>query len=274
MRNGLLHETAKKGILITAHRGSCGGNLSQNNILTMKAALLQGADILELDVIMSKDKKFYVFHDNQEKHVLHLDDDIRNLSSKQIDELVLYNWLDYPSGIKVSKLEEVLDAYPDTFINIDRSWYCWDEILEFLSKRNTDHILLKCHAQEELLEKLQEKGKNIPFMPIVFDKKGLDLCLQYDINMVAVEILFNTLDSELISDEMFRFYKEKGLLTFVNCETISCLEKHNVSAGLDDNNAIIKGFDETWGRLADMGFDIIQTDWVSLLKNYLNSRKM
>ena len=138
----------------------------------------------------------------------------------------------------------------------------------------TDDTELRSFDFELRAQNDDEHGSYIEGVPIVFDKKGLDLCLQYDINMVAVEILFNTLDSELISDEMFRFYKEKGLLTFVNCETISCLEKHNVSAGLDDNNAIIKGFDETWGRLADMGFDIIQTDWVSLLKNYLNSRKM
>ena len=271
MRKNLLLEKSKEGVLITAHRGSCGGNLSQNNILTMKAALLQGADILELDVVLSKDKQFYVFHDNQEKHVLHLDDDIRNLTSKQIDDLVLYNWLDYPSGLKVSKLEEVLDAYPDSFINIDRAWFYWDEILDFLSNRNTDHIILKCHPSDELLSKLQEKGKDIPFMPIVYEKKALDLCLKYDINMVAIEILFNNLDSELISKDMFKFYKENNLLTFVNCETISCLDKHIVCAGLDDNNAIIKGFDETWGKLVEMGFDIIQTDWVALLKNYLRN---
>lgn len=273
MKNNLFLKAREEGVLVTSHRGSCGGNLSQNNIYTMKSALLQGADILELDVILSKDNVFYVFHDNQEKHVLHLDDDIRNLTSKQIDDLVLYNWLNYPSGLKVSRLEEVLDAYPGVLFNIDRSWSYWDEIIEFLSKRDYDHYLLKCHPEKQLLETLEAKGKNIPFMPILVNKEELDLCLKYDINMVAVELLFSSLDSELISEEMFKFYKDNNLLTFVNCETISCLEKHNICAGLDDNNAIIKGFDETWGKLVDMGFDIIQTDWVALLKGYLNSRK-
>lgn len=270
-KNLFLEKRKKEGVLVTAHRGSCGGNLVQNNLLTLKAALLQGADILELDVAMSSDKVFYVFHTNQEKHVLHIDKDFTDLSSKEIDELVMYNWLDYPSGIKVNKLEEVLDALEGNLINIDRAWPYWDEILEFLNNRNYEYYLIKCHPTEELISKLEEKGKDIPFMPIIETKEELDLCLKYDINMVAVELIFSNLKSELLSEEMFKLYKEKELLTFVNCETISCLDKHIFSAGLDDNHAITDGFDKTWGRLVDMGFDIIQTDWTSLLKTYLRN---
>ena len=45
-----------------------------------------------------------------------------------------------------------------------------------------------------------------------------------------------------------------------------------LSGLLDDNNAIKIGFDETWGKLIDMGFEIIQTDWPALLKGYISNK--
>ena len=32
------------------------------------------------------------------------------------------------------------------------------------------------------------------------------------------------------------------------------------------------GFDETWGKLIDLGFEIIQTDWPALLKGYISNK--
>ena len=45
-----------------------------------------------------------------------------------------------------------------------------------------------------------------------------------------------------------------------------------LSGLLDDNNAIKIGFDETWGKLTDLGFEIIQTDWPALLKGYITNK--
>ena len=45
-----------------------------------------------------------------------------------------------------------------------------------------------------------------------------------------------------------------------------------LTAGHDDNSAILSGMDEAWGWLLDKGYDIIQTDWPLLLKNYIEKR--
>ncbi len=273
MRENLFQKAAENGVLVAAHRGSCGGNLCQNTALTFKAALLQGADILELDVIRSTDGVFYVFHDNQEGHVLHLDRSILELSSAEIDELMMYNWLDMPSGLHLSRLTDILDEFSDSFINIDRSWRWWPEMIALLNQRDHSRILLKSHAGKELLACLEKNGPDIPYMPIVSSVQELQDTLSYDINTVAAELLFRSTDDELVSPDTFAYCREKGLLTFVNAETISILDKHYQCGPFGDNVAIAEGFDKGWGGLVRMGFDIIQTDWAGMLKKYTQTMK-
>ena len=59
-----IFETAKKKIIIAAHRGVAAGNIPCNTMPAYKTALLQGADMIEIDVDMSADGKLYFFvHD-------------------------------------------------------------------------------------------------------------------------------------------------------------------------------------------------------------------
>jgi len=272
MRENVFYDLAKDKVLIVSHRGTSGGNIIQNHMLAFKNALFLGADIIEMDVILSKDKKLYVFHQDQEKQILHLDQDICSLTSKQIDELELYNWIGLESGYHINTLDEILDTFSDNYINIDRAWRCWPEIIDCLNKHHNPKILLKSHVKKELLDYLQENGSDIPYMALIENKEELDIVLKYDINLVAVELLFNDYNSEVISKEMFDYYKEKKLLTFVNAEKLSRNDRHILSCDLNDNKAIEVGFESVYGKLVDMGFNMIQTDWVCLLKHYLDNR--
>ena len=263
----------KKKVLIVAHRGSCGGNLCQNTHLTYKAALLQGADILEMDVIKSADGVFYVYHSDQDKFLLHLQNNIHNLTSKQIDELEIYNWLDKPSGLHLEKLDDILDEFENQcFINIDRSWIYMDEILTYLKNRKHDNIILKTPVKDEYLSKIEKSKIDVMYMPIVYSLKELERCMDYEINLSAVEMIFNDINIDLIQPETFKLCKKMNLATFVNAETLGRENECMLSAGFDDNLSIEKGFEYGWGKLIDMGFDIIQTDWVGLLCKYLTER--
>lgn len=263
----------KKKVLIVAHRGSCGGNLCQNTHLTFKAALLQGADILEMDVIKSVDGVFYVYHSNQDERVLHLDGDIHNLTSKQIDELQIYNWLDEPSGLHLEKLDDILDEFEDQcFINIDRSWVYMDEILAYLKTRKHENIILKTPVKDEYLEKLEKSELDVMYMPIAYSLKELERCMDYNINLSAVEMIFKELNLDLVQPETFKLCKKLNLATFVNAETLGRKERFVLSADLGDNLSIEKGFECGWGKLIEMGFDIIQTDWAGILNQYLNEK--
>ena len=63
----------------------------------------------------------------------------------------------------------------------------------------------------------------------------------------------------------------QGIAPWVNVITLD--DDTFLSGGLDDNHAIRDGFEENWGRLIDIGFEILQTDWPALLKGFVISRK-
>ena len=234
----------KKKVLIVSHRGSCGGNLCQNTHLTFKAALLQGADILELDVIKSVDGVFYAYHSNQDQRILHLQGNIHDLTSKQIDELEIYNWLDEQSGLHLERLDDVLDEFENKcFINIDRSWVYMDEMLAYLKSRKHDSIILKTPVKDEYLEKLEKSNLDVMYMPIAYNLRELERCMDYEINLSAVEMIFRDLNLDLVQPEVFELCEKLNLATFVNAETLGKKDRFVLSAGFDDNLSIEKGFE-------------------------------
>lgn len=261
----------EKKILIAAHRGTCGGNICQNNRLSYKNALLHGADMIEIDVIKSADGIFYALHSGTEKENLHLEKDIHTMTSEEIEQLTLFNWLDQSSGVKLDRLEDLLDEFePQCLINIDRSWFYWKEIIEFLKKRpGKESIILKSAPTEELLEILEAQGSELLYMPIMKRVEDWELVKRYQINVAAVEVIFPTDNHPLVARELFEEWKQAGILPWVNAITLGEAEAFRLSAQFDDNHAIAEGFDSSWGELVRMGFQIIQTDWPALLKQYL-----
>ena len=67
IKQNILQKKEKKKILIAAHRGTCGGNIVRNTIPAYENALKHGADIIEVDVIMSTDGDFYTFHNGDRR---------------------------------------------------------------------------------------------------------------------------------------------------------------------------------------------------------------
>lgn len=272
-KNEALHKAIKENkVLIAAHRGTNGGNIVQNTSLAYENALLHGADIIEVDVIKSTDGIFYAFHNGEEKVVLGIEEDIRTLSSKEIELLFTQNTSGKKISQKLEKLDDILDKFQHRcFINIDRSWFYWDEIIEYLQKKNMkEKIILKSHVEEVLLKKLEQSKSNIMYMPILKEKEDWNIVNQYDINLVAVELIFDSKNHWFVSKEFMNELKKRNLYAWVNAITLD--DEHNLSGNMDDNGAIANGFDDNWGQLIELGFTMIQTDWPALLKRYIQDK--
>lgn len=267
-KTNYLWQKREQGILIAAHRGTCGGNIIQNTCLSYENALLHGADMIEVDVVKSIDGVFYAFHNGVEKTVWGLDRDIFRMSSTEIERYPCKNELDIYVDQKVERLETILERFKGRcLINIDRSWFFWKEILEFLDQYQMyDQIVLKSPAEPEYLELLEQTGSPVMYMPIIRTKEGWELTERYQVNIVAVEVIFEHLEDGVVQPEFLADIHKKGILLWVNALTLN--DDITLSALLDDNRAIMNGFDTAWGKLLDMGFDIIQTDWPALLKPY------
>lgn len=270
---GLYRQLQERKVLLAAHRGTCGGNIIQNTIGAYENALLHGADIIEVDVIRTTDGKFFAFHNGQEKGVFGEPLDIRTLSSGQVRNLRFINGIQEQISEGVNSLDDILEHFKGRcLINIDRTWFFWNDIIPYLKNHNMqDQIILKSHPEEQELKALEEMAPDMMFLPIVRTPEQIELVNRYHINTIGAEVIFETDDHLFASDEFIEKMHGEGKLLWVNALTLN--DTIRLSGGHDDNTAILKSMEDGWGWLLDKKFDIIQTDWPLLFRNYIDKRK-
>jgi len=113
--------------LIMAHRGES-GNIPENTILALEAAVKIGVDVLESDIRFTKDNIPILFHDDDLERTTGVSGSVRD---KTLDELLQidlgYTFTTdieqtYPfrgKGLKVVTLAQALQRFPDTILNLD-----------------------------------------------------------------------------------------------------------------------------------------------------------
>ncbi|CAM4306771.1 glycerophosphodiester phosphodiesterase family protein [Erysipelothrix aquatica] len=273
--NYLKQMLQKHGVLIASHRGLNGGYIAQNTILAYKNALRHGAHILEIDVIRSSDGIFYAFHNGLEKTVLGFDKDIREATSTEIETLYISGSNATPTHYKLERLDDVLafvKETPDCLINIDRSWFYWEDIIEYINEAAmASQIIIKSPVDKTLLTTLKEKGPSIMYMPITKSVTDVEIVKAMALNTVAFEMIVAK-DTDTLADKAYlSSLKAEGYSLWIN--TITLDDKTILSAHRDDNRAIETGdYEAVWGHFIDLGFDMIQTDWPALIQNFIKNR--
>ena len=269
-----IFENAKKMPLVCAHRGSASGNIPCNTLSSFNAALLQGADMIELDVAVSADGKHFVFHPGMEQAYLKTDTPLRETPAAEIEKLRLYNPDGTVTQYGVNSLAEAFDFLRGKcYLNVDKFWTDVPGISKAIRKAGVqDQVVVKTGTSAQELEQVKAYASDFMFMPIVrWADEITDRLVSEGVNCIGAEVLFETTDAPCCSSAYIAQMHEKGRILFVNAEVYDY--ESVISAGLTDDTSLTKGPENGWGRLADMGFDIIQTDWTGLLKRYLQTRK-
>lgn len=264
-----------KAVNIAAHRGSCGGNIPPNTIVSYEAALYQGANILEADVARSADGVFYMFHtgSGNEKYYLGVDCAFEELSSGELDKLRLRNDFGKETLYHLDRLEDVLKRFQNRCIlNLDRSWEYWEEIAPMARKLGmVDQILLKSPCEKKWIELAGSAAPDFAYMPIINE----DITPFYEMGggelpgFIGAELVFPTENSPILSGHVVERLHAGGRIAWGNGIQFSAQKV--LSAGHNDDISVSGNPDAGWGWLVRHGFDIIQTDWVCALKNYLKT---
>ncbi len=114
-------------LLVIAHRGGS-GLAPENTITAFRNAVEVGADVLEMDVRLTKDGTLVVIHDSTVNRVTNGAGTIRRFTLAELKRLDAgYNWTPdsgttYPyrgQGITVPTLAEVFDTFPDVRKSIE-----------------------------------------------------------------------------------------------------------------------------------------------------------
>ena len=123
MKKWDLRAEALERLMIVAHRGIAGGNIPCNTIAAYDAALLQGADMIELDVAGSADGALFAFHPGMEFPHLRSERLIRDMTAEEVSRLRFVNGDGTPTDRKVNTLDEVFEHLKGRcYINVDKYW--------------------------------------------------------------------------------------------------------------------------------------------------------
>ncbi len=274
--NALINATLdQQQVLIAAHRGSGGGSVAVNTALAVKAALMQGADMVEIDVSASADGEFYCFHDGYEAELLGFEANLQTLTAAQIDQ-ASYLWLDRPGHkARVERLLPLLAGFRDTgaLFNVDRSWWRWPTLLKALDGvKMPQQLVLKCPAWEEAaLERLREFEVKFPFVPICANPDDVYSTVNDPrLNTVGVELITTTSQHPWFSPSVIAEFHSLGVFCYVSAVTLAT--GIPLFGGLDDELALTESPEAAYGPIFDLGIDVIQTDWPAVLRDFRTHR--
>lgn len=265
----LLREKIKeKKVIIAVHRGSSGGNIIENTIKSFEIALKYGGDMIEVDAAKSTDGEIYTVHQGQEERLFFSKNNVETLNSHEINLLDYRNGNSFKVNQRVEKLEEIFKYFKgNTLINLDRGWDFWEDVFELLHKYDMfDQVILKSPVQETYLDELEKYDVPVMYIPIVKTKAELDQVLERDINTVGAEIIIESESSDFHNKEYIKELKDKNLLVWLNAIRLN--DTTTLTLGYDDDTALLESEDLGWGKIVEMGADIIQTDWPLHLSCY------
>ncbi len=258
--------------LIAAHRGSSGGNIPCNSEAAFKAALNQGADIIELDVSVSSDKKLFVFHPGKEFAYLRNPVFLGLVPSYQIRKKRLLNADKTKTQEKILSLDDALELLKDKcIVNIDKFWTAPKQIAACVGRHNMqDQVIIKTSVNKRRLDACAEIAPDLPFMPILKSRDGFDeLFKSKRLNLIGAEVCFTDDSAEIASDEFIAYLHKNNLKIWGNAIVYDYRDV--LSGGHTDDIAVTEDAHYGWGWFAEKNFDIVQTDWVFLMKKYFES---
>ncbi|WAH95633.1 glycerophosphodiester phosphodiesterase family protein [Arthrobacter sp. MMS18-M83] len=258
--------------LVAVHRGTGLGTIAENTQAAVEAALRQGAEMVEIDIVESTDGEFFLFHDGYEPMHFGIQENIRTLDAASIRALE-YRWCSTASNepCRVTTLGEVLGQNPCALFNVDRSWWYWERLLPYLDRYDVlGRAVLKSPVDREPLELLAAHPVKYPFAPMVRSHEDVLRVLEYtEINTVGMELLAEGPDHDFASPDYVEWLHSRGLFVLLNAINLS--NGVPLFCGWDDEMSVLGDPDSGWGRLVGLGADIIQTDWPGLLVPYRNA---
>ncbi len=275
MREYIEDILTEEDFVVVSHRGMTGGNTIQNTSEAVIAAIYSGADIVELDVTMSLDGTFYLFREGSEGYVLY-NTDVESFSERYISEMhdaeirrfEYLNTQGLLSGKRVETLAEFMEWLPkDLMVILDHTWEFWgDDFFELIAKDGkADQIALKCPVEPLSLALLS--ATDFYAIPMVHTAEDLALVQNFDLNLLAVELIAYFPTSWAVTSEAIRAVKALDAFAMAN---FTVKATGDTLYGDIDDELLFMGYvndasrDEMEDAL-DNELDLIQTDWPHLL---------
>ena len=262
-----------KNVLVVCHRGDW-RNFPENSIPAIESVIKMGADIVELDIQLTKDSVLVLMHDGTIDRCTTGRGRISEMTYEEIQK----HYLKTAHGtrcsldLKVPTLREALEVCKDRIvINIDKGYNHYGLVLAMAAEMGmTEQILIKGGSSlADIREKMSANKENLLYMPIITptNPKSMEIFEGYIADsepQLAYEICWNEYKPE-VEAAMQRLIAD-GSKLWVNSLW------NSLCGGLSDDVAWVTSAEEVYGKLVDMGATMIQTDRPEYLLDYLRSR--
>lgn len=269
-----IHNPNSKYVVVACHRGDW-RNYPENSIGAIESVIKMGADIVEIDLKLTKDSVLVLSHDRTCNRMTTGKGDI---STMTYDSLMTFN-LKTAHNVKIPgshivTLREALEVCKDRIvINVDQGYQYYDLVVALTDELGmSDQILIKGKKPREVVA-ADMKDSKMMYMPIIdcLKPKGKELFKQYEDyyaetgeKPLAYEVCFDDLNDEAV--DCCKKVVAQGSKLWVNTLWAS------LCGGYDDDAAFDGNPDEVYGKILDLGTSMIQTDRPEFLIKWLEKK--
>ena len=269
-----LNDPASRYVVVACHRGDW-RNYPENSLGAIESVIRMGADIVEIDLKLTKDSVLVLSHDHTCNRMTTGKGDI---STMTYDSLATFNLKTAHNvaipGTRITTFQEALEACKDRIvINVDQGYQYYDLVVKLTDAMDmTDQILIKGKKAREVVAREME-GSRMMYMPIIDIQKpkGKDLFAQYEDwyaqtgeKPLAYEVCFSELNEEV--EACCQKVIAQGSKLWINTLWAS------LCGGYEDDAAFEGDPDKVYGKILDLGTSIIQTDRPELLIGWLKKQ--
>ena len=281
-----IHNPDSKYVVVACHRGDW-RNFPENSIPAIESIIRMGADIMELDLKMTKDSVLVLSHDGTVTRCTNFSsvfknepgksarvkdltlEEIKRLSLKRAHNIAI-------DTLHMPTLREALLCCKDRIcVNVDQGYEFYDEVLAVTEELGvTDQILIKGKKPIDVVAAHEAKyPHNMMYMPIVDIQRpsGIELFnsyLEQGVVPLAYEVCWQNNDDAAF-DEACRKILDQGSKIWVNTIWASLCGGY----GNDDDAAYVAADPgDVYQQYLDKGVSMIQTDRPELLIGWLTKK--
>ncbi len=280
-----IHNPKSQYVVVVCHRGDW-RNFPENSISAIESIIRAEADIMELDLKMTKDSVLVLSHDHDVLRCTNFkkvfkdqpekSPKVKDLTYAEIQQLSLLRAHGVAvDSIKMPTLREALACCKDRIcVNVDQGYEYYDQVLAIAEELGvTNQILIKGKKPIDVVAAHEAKYEhNMMYMPIVDIQKpaGIELFNSYmeqGVVPLAYEICWQTNDGAF--EDACKKIIEQGSKVWVNTIWASLCG----GDGNDDDAAFVANNPgDVYQQYLDKGVSMIQTDRHELLINWLKEK--
>ena len=262
----------ESSVIVVAHRADW-RNFPENSLEAIQSSIDMGVDMLELDVLRTKDGVLMLMHDHNLDRMTNGSGDIAETTWEEISKLNLKDHQGNLTEYKVPTLEQALLLCKDRImINLDKADRYFDEVFALLDKTGTGNLIVMKGGQpaEQVKEKFGKYLDRVIYMPVVTinnaeSEQAIQAFLD-ELKPVAFELCYSNAESP-VPAKMKTTLKGRSLIWYNTLWDWLCAGHHDDLAVEDQ--------DGTYGFMIDsLGARILQTDRPQLMLEYLRSRNL